>query len=798
MVTRDAGGCRREPGRFRLRSHAMLNHLAFRWVAPPAVTILMWGSAAAQAPAPAAEAGQAPAVPQYEEQLEVVGVTPIHGLGVQVDRIPANVQSTTSATLGAMRGASLAEVLTSGFTSVHVNEAQSNPFQVDLQFRGFAASPLLGLPQGLAVYQDGVRVNEPFGDTVNWDVLPDSAIASMNLLPGSNPLFGLNALGGALSVQTKTGFTHPGHAASLSAGSFGRAWADVESGGHTDRFSYFVTTRLLAEDGWRDFSESRVRQFFGNVGWRGGADSLNLSVTAGANRLIGNGAAPVKLLEEDRSAIFTHPDQTETALGMLTLTGRRVAGGSVVLDGLFYYRPATIDTMNGDDTGYEPCDDDDLAGVLCVEDDDDPVIDQFGLLVAAGDPPYTGTLNTSSTRSRGWGGALQATVVAAVAARENTFIAGLSVDGGRSRYQSDTELARLTDTRGAAGVGIIDADAAVRLRTTIRHVGLYAADFFTVAPRATLMASARLTHSSVRLRDQLGDELNGDHAFTRLNPAAGLTFAVTPQTTAYGSVSLSSRVPTPSELSCADPADPCRLPNAFVADPPLAQVVATTVEAGVRGHVRQSTLDWNATFFSTRNRDDIIFISSGALTSEGHFENVGDTARRGLEAGVSGRLGRRAGWSASYTFLRATFESPLTLSSPNHPEAVDDEIVVSPGDTIPGVPRHQVRTALSAILGDFTMGTTIVAGSSQYYRGDEANLLEPVEGFALVHLTARYAITSRVAIVGRLTNLFDSRYATFGLLGEADEVLGDDFDEPAFQSPGAPRAAWVGVQVAVP
>jgi outer membrane receptor protein involved in Fe transport len=329
-------------------------------------------------------------------------------------------------------------------------------------------------------------------------------------------------------------------------------------------------------------------------------------------------------------------------------------------------------------------------------------------------------------------------------------------------------------------------------------MGLYAADFFRLTPRATVMASARLTHSQVELRDQLGDDLNGDHSFTRLNPAAGVTVALTPAATAYGSISMASRVPTPSELSCADPEDPCRLPNAFVADPPLEQVVARTFEAGVRGEIASSGIDWNASLFSTRNRDDIVFVSSGALTSEGHFENVGDTSRLGLELGASGRPGARVGWSASYTFLRATFESPLTLSSPNHPDALEGEIFVDPGDTIPGVPRHYLRTELTTLVGVASLAASVVAGSSHPYRGDEANLLEPVSGYALVNLTGRYPVTPRVAIVGRLSNLFDARYATFGLLGEADEVLGDDFDDPQFQSPGAPRAAWIGVQVAIP
>ncbi|MDO1767582.1 Plug domain-containing protein, partial [Escherichia coli] len=54
-------------------------------------------------------------------------------------------------------------------TGVTLNSSQGNPYQPDVNYRGFTASPLLGTPQGLSVFQDGVRINEPFGDVVNWD-----------------------------------------------------------------------------------------------------------------------------------------------------------------------------------------------------------------------------------------------------------------------------------------------------------------------------------------------------------------------------------------------------------------------------------------------------------------------------------------------------------------------------------------------------------------------------------------------------------------------------------------------------
>lgn len=734
-----------------------------------------------------------PAPPAFEEEVEVVGATPLHGLGIDRNKIPGNVQVATSDDLRRTGGVSVGEQVQLAVPSVHVNDATTNPFQPDLQFRGFVGSPLLGLPQGIAVYQNGVRLNEPFGDTVNWDLLPDNAVASINVMPGSNPLFGLNALGGALSVQTKTGFSHPGHDVTVSTGSFGRHRVDGMSGGNSGRVSYFLAGSALSEDGWRDFSPSRIRQLFGDVGWRGTSTTLNASVTTAANRLIGNGAAPVQLLEADREAIFTHPDDTRTKMTLVTLRARHSARPTVALEGLVYYRRASIDTFNGDDSDYDECADEDFEAFLCSDDGEgDPVENQFGGRIPVDeDDELNGTANTSATTSDGIGATLQTTVTAPVLGRPNHFVAGATIDAGRARYAADTEIARLTADRGTVGTGSFDAEAVVRLRTTVRHTGVYAANFLTMTPRITAMVAARFNHSAVELRDQAGTALNGEHAFSRVNPAAGATYQLPHGVTAYGSFSVSSRVPAPSELSCADPEDPCRLPNAFVADPPLEQVVARTWEGGLRG---RNGVSWNASLFRTSSADDIMFISSGPLTNTGHFQNIGDTRRRGLELGASAVMDAFR-WNVAYSFLRARFDTPLTLSSPNHPDAEDGEIQIASGDRLPGVPQHNLKAALSTEIQRLALGVSLIANSSQYLRGDEANLLPALDGFRVVNLTAEYPLASHVAVSGRVTNLFNSEHTTFGLLGEADEVLGDDFDDPRFVSPGAPRAAWVGISV---
>jgi outer membrane receptor protein involved in Fe transport len=97
-------------------------------------------------------------------------------------------------------------------------------------------------------------------------------------------------------------------------------------------------------------------------------------------------------------------------------------------------------------------------------------------------------------------------------------------------------------------------------------------------------------------------------------------------------------------------------------------------------------------------------------------------------------------------------------------------------------------------IGRLSIGGSLLTTSSQYLRGDEANLLPALDGFALLNVSATYSLARNVAVTARVTNVLDSEYSTFGLLGEADEVLGDDYEDPRFLSPGAPRAAWVGLR----
>src|SRR6202046_2109193 len=232
------------------------------YFAPAAVASLAWAAD------PSGELPSNPATVTELPQITVIGNTPLPGLGLPLNEIPANVQTANSQDMENQQTLGIADYLNNNFSGINVSESADNPFQLDINYHGFTASPLLGTPEGLSVYVDGVRVNESFGDTVNWDLIPESAISPVTLMSGSTPVFGLNTLGGALSVQTKSGHDNPGTELEAYGGSFGRRVFQGETGGELGPFDYFLTGNYFDEVGWRDLSPTRVYQGFGKVGWQ--------------------------------------------------------------------------------------------------------------------------------------------------------------------------------------------------------------------------------------------------------------------------------------------------------------------------------------------------------------------------------------------------------------------------------------------------------------------------------------------------------------------------------------------------
>lgn len=761
------------------------------------------------------------------EGVTVIGNTPIYGVGIEKNRIAAAVQSANADDLEKSQSLNIAEHLRYNFSSVTINEAVNNPFQPDVQYRGFTASPLLGLPQGLSVYVNGIRFNEPFGDTVNWDLLPEGAIQSVNLFAGSNPVFGQNTLGGVLSIKTKNGFDNEGNQIEASIGNDGRMNVEVQSGGNDGEFGYFVIGNYYEEDGWRDHSPTEVQQGLATLTWRGeNGNNIELTAAANNNKMIGNGAAPIGLLEaEGRESIYTQPDQTETNLALLTLSGDTWVDDNTQVAGNVFYRRNKVKTLNGDDSDYGLCyvdanNENPLAapfgpsvnatlceaedGLEAVEfrgfDDDEHLGDIDTDLrdeLVADDEVFDGTLNTSETKMESFGLGSQVTFLDDFNGKENQLTVGGSIDYSEIDFQSDTQFARLRneegEDRGVTGIGLYDNESSVRLETDVTNIGLFVTDTLALNEKLDLTLSARYNYTNIDMVG-IGEEnldLTGNHSFKRLNPAVGLAYQASDHMSYYGSYSESSRAPTPAELSCADPDDPCKLPNGFVSDPPLEQVVAKSFEVGVRGN--SAGYGWSAGAFHTMNHDDIIFQNAGTLASEGYFANVGKTRRMGIELAANKKYDNVA-VGISYTWMDATFQTPFNSVSTNNPQG--DTRPVEKGDAIPGLPEHNIKIVADwAVTPKFDLGAEVNYQSSQFYRGDEANENEKVDSFAVVNLRGQYKLTNNVELFGRIDNVFDKDYETFGVYGESDEVLEDQgIDDHRFVGPGKPRSGVIGIR----
>jgi len=751
------------------------------------------------------------------DTVEVIGVTALSGRGISLDKIPANVQSVSADQLRDGQTTSIADYMTRYMGSVHINEATTNVLQPDIYYRGFVASPLLGLPQGLSTYVNGVRFNEPFGDTVNFDLIPQGAIDTMTLMPGSNPMFGLNTLGGAISLKTKTGFSAPGHHIEVSGGSFERHSEELMSGWNNGTWGYFLDLHHFEEEGWRDFSPTKADQAFGTLSWRGERASLDLTLGANDNNMKGNGSVPDQLHKQERKAIFTYPDQTVTRMFFSELEGVFDLTDTIQLSANAYFRQNRIKSFNGDDSDFEPCDADD--SIICNEEGkkagrlgggDIDATEIYGAL----DPETTkgGTNNTSQTHMRSAGGTIQSMFSEEIFGHENSFVVGAAYDYADVHFESDTELGILTADRGTIGSGIFIEEAKVRLNTETESYSFYFSDTFSITDDLALTFAGRYDHTNLTLKSQYTtvgeeDKLTGKHTFDRFNPSVGLTYQMVGSVGVYGSYSESARVPTPMELSCADPEDPCKLPNAFLADPPLAMVVAKTWEAGFRGNMTEfmdkGDLVWNLGFFHTTNHNDIIFNRGGDSISEGYFSNIGQTQRYGIESGLSLNMPELFSdiddwhFSTNYTYLNARFQDGFTIQNPLDEDDVDGEQVTR-GDRIPGLPEHVFKATIGVDLWKrLSMGVDAQFNGNQFFRGDEANLTAPLGGYWLFNATAEVKINEHIALFGRVNNIFDRDYKTFGVYGEADEVLGDDYESGRFVSPGAPRAGWIGVRLSM-
>jgi outer membrane receptor protein involved in Fe transport len=612
---------------------------------------------------------------------------------------------------------------------------------------------------------------------------------------------------------------------------------------------------LFREDGWRQFSPSEVRQSFGKLGWQHGKTSIYLSGAYADNWLTGNGLQDTRFLAQNYSSVYSIPDITWNRSPSFNLSLRHDATSNLTFSGNAYFRYIRADTTNGDinsnsfDQSLYNLSAADVAALTAAGYKGFPTTGDattqpfpFWRCIAQGldnsEPiaTCTGLITNTFNKQHNYGLSGQASWLVA----HNHVTAGGAWDRSSMIFQQGSQFGYLSTDHltitpinsfedGSTTQDGVPVDTRVDLHGGINTFSLYASDTLSVGKSLALTVSGRYNRTSIDNTDRLPlatdgsrGSLNGQYVYDRFNPAAGLTYIASRFATAYFSYSESSRTPTSIELGCADPNEPCNLPNALVSDPPLKQVVTRTLEAGVRGTL-ENNLRWNVGWFRGENYNDLLFVASQQI-GFGYFTNFGQTRRQGMEVNVSGRI-KHFTIGGNYTFLDTTYQSSQTVDGGSNSTndgglGLDGNITVQPGDRIPQIPRnifkayleYQPTAKISADLDFDAVGRS-------FARGNENNLDQPdgiyylgqgfSPGYGVVNAGAHYQLQKRTQLFVQINNVLNHRYYTAAQLGPSPyDNSGNFIVRPfpmdangnfpirtsTFFAPGAPIGAWGGIR----
>jgi len=740
------------------------------------------------------------------DTIDIYTSTPLPSIGLPRDMVPATIQIVDQKDIAKQSGVSVADYMLNNLQGVTVNEIAGNPFQIELNYHGYNATPVAGNPQGLSVYVDGVRVNEPFSNTVMWDLIPSFSIDRMQMIGGSNPVFGLNTLGGALSMQTKSGQTFDKTAVDISAGSWGRKVSLIETGGisRDGKFDYYFGYEHFSEDGWRDFSPTHVNQLFGQVGWETDTSRYEVNYTGAHNLMIGNGLTPTGLLGTDRTGIHTLEDETINDFGKLVLTATNLIDDMTMLSSNAYYIRSDRRTFNGDLN-------DDFCSTSMGNSDECSTESLAAFDVDGTQNLNEGVLNRTKTKQDAYGANFQVTFDNDFKERRNQLIVGSGIEYSVIRFrQSGQEIATL-EASGFFGGATDDEEQSTGLTGKTKTFGLFATNTHSLSDTLSINTAARYNSIQVDNMDTFNApgaaaSLTGKHDFERINPSIGLTFHPTKNYTTYASYSQSSRAPTSIELGCANPDQPCNLPTQMADDPPLNQVVAKTIELGARGRLPNG-VSWNATIYDASNYDDILFVNASSASGAGYFTNVSKTTRQGVDLGLAFNT-NKGSMNINYGYLLARYGSEINLPNEVNSSASSDLISVKKGDYLPNIPKHHLKIRSDyQFKSGFNIGATISAFTKSYMMGNEnqehdssGGLQGEIPGYVTLNMDSEYNYNNGWKVYVKAINVLDQSYYTGGRLAESSVQTsdrlhnGDEGDSVASLIPGSPQAAWIGLR----
>jgi iron complex outermembrane recepter protein len=677
-----------------------------------------------------AAAQERPAAPEQTPEPPIVRLPPLDvtttrlpSTPLPADRVPAAVDIVPGEALRATGAVTLQDALRR-LPGVTTADQQGNSFQMDLSLRGFQGTSVTGVPQGISVFVDGVRVNEPTVEEINFDLLPLDDIERIELIRGPGAIFGRNTLGGVLNIVTRRGAEIREIVPEAEWGSFGRQKYRLRVGGTEGPFDYYVSGTYFTEDGWRDATASRLGKLFARIGFRQGGTDVSLSYQRAQNRIEQAGSLPESELDHHRTRNFTAGDFFAPLMNMVTLNLNQQLSEQWALAATLFVR--TLDTQ------------------------------QFNVnLVGDNARSFTSTATA--------GGTLEAVHQTTVVGRSNRLVLGAEYAHADARVRVFQETPE--------GQREIDSD----VRDELTTIGGWVLDTFEVGRNLLVGGDQLVLTGGARfdyVRDAIGDRTPnpdipssaGTHTFTRITPRFGINYNPMPRLNFYFSYAEGFRAPAFLELTCASPATICPgLQAGTAADPPLKAVTVRTYEVGMRAQP-WPWLEASLALFRSDVQDDIYSVAPTGTVGL-FFQNVGNTRRQGIEVGLRGRYERLLEPWINYAYTDATFRDDLFLGTPrvtadcSTPPCTE---FVRKGNRLPLVPRHRINAGVDTHLTDWlTLSLSGGYVGRQWLRGDEANVERQLGDYVVLNasLTARVrALTAYIAV----NNLLDIEYETFG------------------------------------
>ena len=738
--------------------------------------------------------------------FDVVATTPLGGGQINVSQSPFAVWQTSAQDIQTFNDTTLPDALARSAPGVTVGNVSGNEFEPDLFYRGFDATAVTGTPQGLAVYQNGTRINEAFGDVVNWDLIPANAIDKTTIV-AANPIFGLNALGGAVTVTMKNGFTWQGFEADFEGGSFYRAQEQIQFGKQVGSWSVYMAANQINDGGWRVAEASQLTNFYGDVGYKANGFESHLQLTAGNTQFGVAAYTPIQQLQTNWGSVYTIPQTTDNQMAMLQWTGAYAYSPTLSFQAGAYFRQFNQQHVDGNGTDVTPC-----PPYSCLN--GSPVHDTTGGIIP--DISQNGAVDIgedddNQTQSRSVGVSGQVVDTDKVFGHDNTLTAGTSLDYGWTHYTGNSTLGTIAFTNNSypltASPYIIDEPDSflnpIDVKANNTYVGVYALDTFNATDRLTLTGGARFNFAGISLEGTNDALLSGYSDYFHLNPTAGLTYKITPDINFYAGYAMTNRTPTPLELGCASATDPCIIDNFLSSDPPLKQVVGQTFEVGFRGQnalaalgPQWGKLQWSAGLFRTTLANDILPVVS-TFNGFGYYTNVGTTLRQGAEVGAQWTGDKWTAY-ANYTYIDAIYLTTFEEPSPNNPLAdANGNIPITNGTQIAGIPKNTIKAGVDyAVTDKWKIGADMVAASGQVIFGNENGAVPQAPGYTIFGLHTSYQYNKQVQLYGYAQNIFDQRYYTSGGLVQTGEFMtGPAITNPQSFGPGKPFAIFGGVRI---